>query len=656
MHFNQLLPIFHTGPHYRSNACEGAVSAGVATTFYTKDVPITTLETSAPNSSPAFENGALVLYRSRPARITGFTGQKIGIETVDGTAVMVRPSDILLLFAGPAGNLRSLPAQPLPAPLEETCELLGDESSCLHDLAELLYETCTAATVWSTYLLLADGVYFTGTIDRIVPRPHDEVERELARRSAAAAERSAWTAFIDEVRSGTVSPANRHRLASVEELAFGKTANSAVLKELSIAPTSENAHKLLLRLGHWDEFVNPYPQRMQVTFSGSYPPVDPLREEARLDLTHLPAYAIDDEGNRDPDDAISIDGDKLWVHIADVASIVTPDSAADLHARTYGATHYLPEHTTTMLAPEMTAQLGLGLQPVSPALSFCLTVGSDGAVAGVEVHLTRIAVTRLTYEEAELRMHEPFFADVAAVCSRYRAKRVANHAVMITFPEVRIRVVDSIVSIKPLPDTLSRQLVAETMMMAGEAAARFSLEHRIPFPYTVQPPPEVYEQPTTLSGMFSYRKKLKPSQIQSTPAPHAGLGVDVYSRATSPLRRYIDLVAHQQLRAFLLEGEVMDEQTITNRIGAYNAVIGSVGKLERLSNQHWTLVYLQQHKGWSGKGIIVDKTERNATVLMPELAFETRMPSVKSMPLDSEIQVTAGSVELTELSVHFRVE
>jgi len=569
---------------------------------------------------------------------------------------MVRPSDILFLYAGPAGNLRDLPTEPLPAPLAEVCELLGEEVSSLHDLAELLYEKCTSATIWSTYMLLADGLYFTGTTEAIVPRSAADIEHELKRRTTASSDKRAWAAFIDEVRNGEVSAENRHRLASVEDLAYGKITSSPVLKELSLSPTPENAHKLLLRIGHWDEFVNPYPQRMHVSFTGTYPPVELLPDEMRLDLTHLPAFAIDDEGNRDPDDAISIDGDKLWVHIADVAAIVTPDSAADLHARTYGATHYLPEHTTTMLAPELTAQLGLGLQPVSPALSFCLTVNADGAIDDVEVHLTRIAVTRLTYEEAELRMGEPFFAEVDARCARYRARRMRNHAVALSFPEVRIRVVDKEVHVRPLPDTSSRQLVAETMMMAGEAAARFSLTHALPFPYTVQPPPEAYELPTTLSEMFSYRKKLKPSQIQSTPAPHAGLGIDVYSRATSPLRRYIDLVAHQQLRAFLRGGAVMDEQTITNRIGAYNAVIGTVGKLERLSNQHWTLVYLQQHPKWSGKGIVVDTTERNGTVLLPDIAFETRMASAKGLQLDSEVDVTAGSVDLAELSVHFRID
>lgn len=61
-----------------------------------------------------------------------------------------------------------------------------------------------------------------------------------------------------------------------------------------------------------------------------------LPDEPRLDLTGLPAYAIDDEGNLDPDDAISLDGNRLWVHVADAAALVWSDSPADVEARGRG--------------------------------------------------------------------------------------------------------------------------------------------------------------------------------------------------------------------------------------------------------------------------------------------------------------------------------
>ena len=40
------------------------------------------------------------------------------------------------------------------------------------------------------------------------------------------------------------------------------------------------------------------------------------------------------------------------------------------------------------------------------------------------------------------------------------------------------------------------------------------------------------------------------SQYRSVPAPHSGLGLSTYAQATSPMRRYLDLVVRQQLHAY----------------------------------------------------------------------------------------------------------
>ncbi len=62
--------------------------------------------------------------------------------------------------------------------------------------------------------------------------------------------------------------------------------------------------------------VNPYPRRMDLPAESPLLDLPELPAEERRDLTHLAAFAIDDEGNRDPDDAISLDGERLWVHVS----------------------------------------------------------------------------------------------------------------------------------------------------------------------------------------------------------------------------------------------------------------------------------------------------------------------------------------------------
>ena len=106
-----------------------------------------------------------------------------------------------------------------------------------------------------------------------------------------------------------------------------------MLNELGRTQSPENAHAFLLEVGYWDGWVDPYPRRLELPISAPTIDLGDLPEENRVDLTALPAFAIDDEGNQDPDDAISLDGDRLWVHVADVAALVRPDSPADLEAR-----------------------------------------------------------------------------------------------------------------------------------------------------------------------------------------------------------------------------------------------------------------------------------------------------------------------------------
>jgi exoribonuclease-2 len=242
-----------------------------------------------------------------------------------------------------------------------------------------------------------------------------------------------------------------------------------------------------------------------------------------------------------------------------------------------------------------------------------------------------------------------------ALTRKYHQYRQTNHAIFLNFPEVKIKVHQGRVNILPLPGFDSHDLVTDAMLMAGEAAARFAIEHAIPFPYTTQQPPETIEAPTTLAGMFAYRRQLKPSQIKSSPDVHAGLGLQAYSRATSPLRRYVDLVSHQQIRAVLAGRPVMDEQELMNRIGSFHAVSGSIQKLERTSNLHWTLVYLLQNPDWQGRGVIVERRERYYVVLIPEIDLEARLAIDRELALDAEVTLRVLDIDLPGLTARFGI-
>jgi exoribonuclease-2 len=123
--------------------------------------------------------------------------------------------------------------------------------------------------------------------------------------------------------------------------------------------------------------------------------------------------------------------------------------------------------------------------------------------------------------------------------------------------------------------------------------------------------------------MFATRKLLKPSRQSITPGLHSGLGMENYAQITSPLRRYLDLVIHQQLRAHLQGQTLLTEQEIIERIGAIAATQSDLRQAERFSRRHWTHVFLMQNPDWQGEGIIVEQHGRRYATILPDLDLET---------------------------------
>ena len=264
-------------------------------------------------------------------------------------------------------------------------------------------------------------------------------------------------------------------------------------------------------------------------------------------------------------------------------------------------------------------------------------------------------VTRLSYEEAEERLHESPLRELYEAAQLHGERRRANGAIEIDLPEVKIRVEEDEIKIRPLPKLRSRDLVREAMLMAGEAAARYADEHDLPLPYTTQDAPaDELPQGDSPSVYFATRMMLRPGNKSTSPGLHAGLGMDPYVQATSPLRRYLDLVVHQQLRAHLTGGDVLDTAMITTLIGSAAAGTRDVRYTERQSNRHWTAVYLLRHPDWRGEGIVVERRGNRHTVLLPALGMETSLYAKRELPLDAVIELELRDVDLVNLEANFR--
>jgi exoribonuclease II len=618
-------------------------------------------------TDPFIPSNSLVLYRTRPARVAGITGDKLSLEIEGGETAKVRPKDVTLLHPGPLHSLGELSTSRATGDVATAWDLLAGNQTTVREIAELAFGSFTPATAWAAWQLVAEGVYFRQAGDAIHAASGQEVEQSQAQRAAEAAERAAWEAFLARAKAGKVIAGDRRYLREVEDLAYGRTERSRVLKALGREESPENAHAALLDWGAWDDSVDPHPVRVGVLL---LPPAEPvpvdlatlLGDPARVDLTHLPAYAIDDQWTETPDDALSWEEGpglgKVWVHVADPAAIVCPDDPLDLDARSRGVTLHLPEMIVPMLPPTTTPLLGLGLSEFSAALSFGITVNDTGGIADVEVVPSIVRVTRLTYETATERLDDGPLAQLQRVAQLYEARRNAAGAVHIDLPETQVRVRDGEIRIEPVPTLPAREIVENCMILTGEAVARYAQEHEIPLPYSTQDPPDASpaEAPQTMSGMFALRRTMKRSQYRSAPGPHAGLGLGAYCQATSPLRRYLDLVVHQQLRLRLKDATLLTAAEIIERIGEIEPPVSAARHAESQSDKHWTLAYLGRHPGWRGKAVLADRRGANGVFVIPELAFETSVHLNTDLPLDAEVILVLRSVDLPRLDARFRIE
>jgi exoribonuclease-2 len=623
--------------------------------------------------SQNFKLNSLVLYKTAPAMIDQL-GDKISIRLANGETVKVREKDIQLLHPGPMKSLADL-NQPSSGDVQAAWELLQGETVTLAELADWIYGEKSPLTVWQTWLVLQEQIYFTGSIEQISTRTETEVDAILAKQREKEQQATSWQDYLQRVRENAIQPEDIGHLKDVERLAYGKASMNRTLKELGIELLPEKAHKMLLQLGLWNDTVNPYPQRFDCAITQPELEVPPLPDEPREDLTALETFAIDDEQCGDPDDAISLDGDFLWIHVADAAALIKADSPLDQEARARGANLYLPEIVINMLPPAVTDALGLGLKESSPALSFKIGFDEAGVATCLKIATSRVKVQRLSYSDADQQMDQSPFKEMRAITEHFRKRRLAHGAAEITLPEVKIKTTvngdlynlsdrheldiqkptEYTIAISDLPRLKSRDMVTDAMLMAGEAIAEFLIKNQIPAPFASQPPPDEPSVPETMAQMFAYRKKFKRSGLHLEPALHAGLGLERYTRATSPLRRYSDLLVHQQIRAFIRGEPVISEADMLKRMAEADTSGGNTSMAERLSNRHWTLLYLQQHPENIYRGVVVERRDDRGIVLIPELGIDVKIRRIADVQLDDEVQLKLLQINLPELDFSCRI-
>lgn len=601
-----------------------------------------------------FSVGSLAAWHGKCAIVRTAGKDKLEISVEGGADKSVRPKDLEFIHPGPCSAFPAAPSvQPDP---EEVRELAGEETLSFRDFCELLYSDFSPQNAWNGYLLLKEGLYFTGSpADGVKARPQAEVDAALNAVREKERAREAYQSLLERIRTGSVLPEDRQTMGEIETFARGESQSCRILKDLGIEQLPEKAQELLVRLGVWPDTENPIPFRLGVDMVPPDFTLPPLPEEDRIDLTAQTALAIDNASSNDPDDAIGFEDGLLWVHVADPAAVIVPGSEADLAASSGGENLYLPDRVLTILPESATAQFGLGLQEVSPALSFGIRIADSGEPRLEKLVKSRVKVERLTYETAAPRMEEEPLASIRTALERFRTWRLERGALLIRLPEVHIRLRDNELDIEPLPVTPERELVANAMLAAGAAVASFAVEHEIPMPFAAQTPPDERLEGESLSTMYQQRKLCTPGYLTTLPEPHAGLGLDAYVRVTSPLRRYADLLAHQQLRRWLDGTELLSAEELEDRFIPAEKEAAVRRKAERLSNEFMTLVWLTRHPDWTGRAVAVSRMNDSTVLLIPELAYEFKSRACQHAEMDEELDVKLISAEPAMLIGRFNI-
>lgn len=594
---------------------------------------------------------ALVIYKSQPAVVVSY-GKKIDIKTATGEQKKVRDKDILLLHNGP---VKSLKFAELETDLEDIWTLLQGETVSLIELSDFLYGDDSAEAVYNAYRILEQGLYFNGDIEAINCNTKEFIDDVLKKDQLKREKEEQYNSSMARLSKSEWNDDDDVQLREIEQLALEQRTSSKVLKALGIKETVLDAHRFLIKIGYWSIDKNPHPGRFGVSLKSSsisneYPIV-----KNPIDLTSIKAYAIDDEGSRDPDDAISIDGNKVWIHITDVASLIKAGSAEDLDASSRGSNLYLPTETVHMLPGRVTDIQALGHEDGNNTLSFMIEFDDDFNIVNREVSLTRVLVERLTYAQVEEQKDSPKFKPYYDMAQKLKSRRDAAGALSISLPEVRIRVKDEHISIVAINGIDSRNVVSEFMLLAGECAACFCIENNIPIPFATQQPPDAKGSPeNNLASMFVWRRKFKRGETKYSPEPHSGLGLNCYTRATSPLRRYADLVVHQQIRSFLLEEDLMEEEDILMKVSPAIDAMRKLTICERASNLHWKLIYIKRNSDKVYTGTYVEKKDKGTGLfLIEDLALEAIVSMAEFPELNQKVELVVKKVDIPTASVTF---
>lgn len=540
-------------------------------------------------------------------------------------------------------------------------ELIKDENECFD--YKYLAQLCFGEEVTDDHIsamvraLFEDKFYFKMKEGAFVPNPEERVEQIIlqqeqeAMREDGLKQGSAWLTDVISNKECPQRPAPKGIIETLISLAlYGKDSpdfkyGAELLSRSGISDTGK-ARDILILLGVWekDEPVDLHRFGIKTCFpehllaeSDRLAP-EQVQDEGRRDLRHLECFTIDGPLTLDFDDALSFeirdDYIHLGIHIADVAGVILPGSALDKEAFHRGSSLYLPRHQIPMIPEGLShGRLSLKKGCDRPAISLLTRFDKSGNLFDYCFLKSIINVRhQFTYDEINKeRMSENTFNMMFILCEQLQKKRLEQGALILSLPEICFCIENgSPVSINMIPqDTPSRMIVAEFMVLYNWLAARFCRDNNIPILYRAQKKPSEI-LPMDEKGYVYYvlrqLRKIPPLIVNTKPAPHAGIGLEVYSNASSPIRRYLDLVVQRQIRSYLNNTPL--PYNMEDLEGIRLPVIESLRDLniiKRNRTRYWILKYLSINMNKNYPALILGVMKNKYRMVLADFLLTAEM-------------------------------
>ena len=582
------------------------------------------------------------------------------VEAVSGKRLKVKAGHVLLRFASPGPGEALADGQRLAAELDPTFlwEVSGDDEFGFADLAREYYGGApTPAQAAAVALTLhASPMHFykkgKGRYRKALPDALRAALASVERKAREAEQIATWTAELAARRlPGALA-------AKLPMLLYGPDKNALEWKALAAACDAQktNPVALLAACGaipstheyHFGRFLaEAFPQGVAFADWGALPAMP------ELPVANVRAFSIDDATTTEIDDAFSVrelpNGHyEVGIHIACPALALPRGSPLDRAARARLSTVYMPGHKITMLPDAAIAAFTLHEGATPPALSLLLEVAPDGAPVRHETRVQRVPVAanlRLDGVTGAFANDLPSPADPAWTSELRVLWKLARHLAAQRGKDDIQRIdysfyvdwdagPDGRVAIVPRErGSPLDKLVSELMIHVNSTWGRLLAERKAAGLYRVQAGGKV--------------------KMSTRPGEHQGLGLTHYLWASSPLRRYSDLVNQRQLLA-AVAGEpppyADNDADLFAALADFEATYSRYAEFQERMEHYWCLRWLLQENVTETTARVI----RENLVRCERLPLVLRVPDLPPQPADTAVRIAVARVDLLAATLECR--